>query len=122
MTVDSDDFVRERTGLGAAGRCLYWFGGKAFKPADFTKAIADLKATRFQRFTDNFIGFNAGGDIRGPWHNPYFYQQYSDAYGGKPPYTMDECVEQVRRRGKEFGQAVVNVYPKITLMFLHQTG
>ena len=169
MTVDPDDFVREKIGLGAAGRSLYWFGGKAFKPGDFTKAIADLKATRFQRFTDNFMGFNAGGDIRGlgvpdwfsddwsrvsgnvaaaahvakegglkglfidteaygcggprvPWRNPFFYKQYSDDYNGKPPHTMDECVEQVRKRGREFGQAVTAVYPDITLLFLHQTG
>ena len=169
ITVDADDHVREKIGLGSAGRNLYWFGGKAFKPGDFTKAIADLKATRFTRFTDNFMGFNAGGDIRGlgvpdwfsddwsrvsgnaaaaahvakegglkglvidteayasggpqgPWRNPFFYQQYSDSYNGKPPHTMAECVEQVRKRGKEFGQAVSSVYPQITLMFLHQTG
>ena len=169
ITVDSDDHVREKIGLGSAGRGLYWFGGKAFKPGDFTKAIADLKATRFTRFTDNFMGFNAGGDIRGlgvpdwfsddwsrvsgnaaaaayvaregglkglvidtegyasggpqgPWRNPFFYQQYSDDYNGKPPHTMAECVEQVRKRGREFGRAVSSVYPEITLMFLHQTG
>ena len=169
IDVQPDDHVVERIGLGASGRNLYWFGGKAFKPGDFTKAIADLKATRFRRFTDNFIELNAGGDIRGlgvpdwfsddwsrvngnaaaaahvaregglkglvidteayggggprvPWRNPFFYQQYSDDYNGKPPHTMAECVEQVRERGREFGQAVTSVYPDITLMFLHQTG
>ena len=169
ITVRANDHVAEAIGLGSAGRNSLWFGGKAFERRDFTKAIADLKATRFRRFTDNFMGFNAGGDIRGlgvpdwfsddwsrvsgnaavaayvakegglkglvidteaygcggprvPWRNPFFYQQYSDDYNGKPPHTMAECVEQVRKRGREFGQAVTNVYPDITLLFLHQTG
>jgi hypothetical protein len=169
ITVQSDDHVAEKIGIGSAGRNLYWFGGKAFKRGDFTKAIADLKATRFGRFTDNFMGFNAGGDIRGlgvpdwfsddwsrvtgnaaaaayvakegglkglvidteayatggprsAWRNPFFYQQYSSAYNGKPPHTFAECVKQVRKRGYEFGQALTKVYPDITLMFLHQKG
>ena len=32
-----------------------FFGGRRFTRADFSTALADLKATRFTRFTDNFI-------------------------------------------------------------------
>ena len=32
-----------------------FFGGRRFKRADFSQALADLKATPFKRFTDNFI-------------------------------------------------------------------
>jgi hypothetical protein len=39
------------------GRYARWFGGKRHSRDDFKQAIADLKATKFTRFTDNFIDF-----------------------------------------------------------------
>ena len=38
-------------------RNFMWFGGARFTRQDFSTAIADLKATRFTRFTDNFLDF-----------------------------------------------------------------
>ena len=45
-----DDWGPHRTGQEGMV-----FGGRRFKRADFSKALADLKATPFKRFTDNFI-------------------------------------------------------------------
>jgi len=38
-----------------------FFGGRRFTRADFSKALADLKATKFTRFTDNFIQVETSG-------------------------------------------------------------
>ena len=38
-------------------RNLVWFGGAKFTRQDFSQAVADLKATTFKRFTDNFLDF-----------------------------------------------------------------
>jgi hypothetical protein len=152
-----------------------WFGGRKYKREHFTEALADLKAIRFRRFTDNFIytssqvrGIDPSWGAReayqavdwfnsrwsgvasnfavaawiareagfkglaidtecyealgGPWSNPFSYEGYRKAYGGVPPHTFAECVEQVRKRGKEFAQAIVRVYPDIALFFIHDTG
>jgi hypothetical protein len=42
------------------GENLSWevWGGRKFAAADFQQAVADLKATRFQRFTDRFLRVN----------------------------------------------------------------
>ena len=45
-----DDWGPRRTGQEGM-----FFGGRRFKRADFSQALADLKATPFKRFTDNFI-------------------------------------------------------------------
>ena len=45
-----DDWGPRRTGQEGM-----FFGGRRFKRADFSKALADLQATPFKRFTDNFI-------------------------------------------------------------------
>jgi hypothetical protein len=50
IAVYPDDWGPTRTGQEGM-----FFGGHAFTLADFAKASADLKATRFTRFTDNFI-------------------------------------------------------------------
>ncbi len=158
----------DKIGPATIGRNALWFGGHAFNRNDFQEAIADLKATRFQRFTDNFMEFNTGGDIRGlgvpdwfsdewsrvaengavaayvakegglkglfldtemysggtpsPWRHPYSYTEYSESYSGKPPHSIAECITQVRKRGKEFTQAITAVYPEITIVMMHDTG
>ena len=38
-----------------------FFGGRRFTRSDFSKALADLKATKFTRFTDNFIQVETSG-------------------------------------------------------------
>jgi len=45
-----DDWGPKRTGQEGM-----FFGGRRFTRGDFGKALGDLKATRFQRLTDNFI-------------------------------------------------------------------
>jgi len=54
IAVYPDDWGPARTGQEGM-----FFGGHAFKVDDFSKALADLKATRFTRFTDNFIQVEA---------------------------------------------------------------
>ena len=52
ITVLPDDWMGrtdKRNGL--------WFGGARYARQDYTRAIADLKATKFTRFTDNFMDF-----------------------------------------------------------------
>ena len=44
---------------GRSGQEDRWFSGTTFKREDFRQAVADLKATPFRRFTDNFINFCA---------------------------------------------------------------
>ena len=50
--------ARPNNWMGRADkRNLMWFGGARFTRQDFSQAVADLKATRFKRFTDNFLDF-----------------------------------------------------------------
>ena len=50
FTVYGNDWKHRRTGQEDL-----FFGGHRFKPGDLSNDLADLEATRFQRFTDNFI-------------------------------------------------------------------
>jgi len=50
FTVYANDWSGRKTGQESL--C---FGGHRYKPGDFSNDLADLKATRFNRFTDNFI-------------------------------------------------------------------
>ena len=154
------------------GRYCWWFGGRKHARGDFRQAITDLKATRFGRFTDNFIDFEttvrykpakddanldwfdpkwsrvadngavaahvaregrlkglfidveayAGG--LGPWRCPFVYQTYAALMkeAGETPRGLDECVAQVRKRGREFMRAVTEVYPDITIAMIQDTG
>ena len=49
-----DDWGPRRTGQEGM-----FFGGRRFRTSDLSQALADLKATRFTRFTDNFIQVEA---------------------------------------------------------------
>jgi len=50
ISVYADDWGPTRTGQEGM-----FFGGRRYERSDFSQAIADLKATRFKRLTDNFI-------------------------------------------------------------------
>ena len=75
ISVYPDDWKWSKTGQEGM-----FFGGRRFTRADFGKGLADLKAARFTRFTDNFIqvetsarGSVATGDPRDgnlDWFDP----------------------------------------------------
>ena len=149
-----------------------WFGGKRHRRDDFKQAIADLRATKFRKFTDNFMDFGAtvrhdpapeeanlswfdpnwsvvadnsavaayvakegglkgffldlegyGGGL-GLWRFPFHYENYAKftKESGKTPHTLEECVTQIRKRGRQFMQAVTAVYPEITIVVMGDTG
>ena len=50
FTVYGNDWSHRRT-----GQEHLFFGGHRYQPGDFSNDLADLKATKFKRFTDNFI-------------------------------------------------------------------
>ena len=172
--------------MGGEGyRNLMWFGGAPFTREDFSQAVADLKATEFKRFTDNFMdfpttvnnwGFTVGdGELKphpvsytfdnvdwfnkgwskiaengavaayvaregglkgllmdvepygggsGVWKQPFLYSTYRKAClaSGVTPRSREECVARIRRRGREFIEAVTAVYPEITIIIIHHTG
>ena len=64
----------------------------------------------------------AGG--LGLWRQPFNYDHYASLAkaAGKTPRTRDECVAQVRKRGRQFMQAVTAVYPDITIVMIQDTG
>ncbi|NIA08177.1 MAG: hypothetical protein GWP14_11185, partial [Actinobacteria bacterium] len=158
-----DDWTFARTGQEDM-----FFGGRQFKRDDFRQALADLKATQFSRFTDNFIQFAAHArgarftnpkegcldwfdpnwsvvaqngaviaqlakeagfkgfyfDVEyyrggpGPWEKPFNY----DARPDKDKRSLEEVAAQVRKRGREWMEAVTAVYPDITIVIIPDTG
>ena len=60
----------------------------------------------------------------GPWQSPFDYKNYAMLTGaaGKTPRSFEACVAQVRKRGREFMQAVTAVYPGITIVMITDTG
>ena len=50
FTVYGNDWKHRKT-----GQEHLFFGGHRYQPGDFSNDLADLKATKFKRFTDNFI-------------------------------------------------------------------
>ena len=164
-------------------RNLLWFGGAPFTRKEFSQAVADLKATKFKRFTDNFLDFpttvnidpfwvgellahppsytfanvdwfdeewskvaengavaayvaregglkglfidkEAYGYGSGVWKCPFLYNIYRQecVAAGLTPRSLAECIAQIRRRGREFMEAVTAVYPDITIIFIQNTG
>ena len=151
------------------GQEALFFGGRRFASNDFSNALADLKATRFNRFTDNFIqcGASAVGswvtkkvedgnmdwfapnwsvvaqngavaarlakeagfkgiflDLEyykgglGPWNNLFDHNARPD----KDKRSLAEVEAQVRLRGQEWMQAVVESYPDITIIIIPSSG
>ncbi len=52
ISVYPDNWAGRRTGQEER-----WFGGKTLPREDFKQVVADMKATKFKRLTDNFINF-----------------------------------------------------------------
>ncbi len=80
ISVHPDDSSQAQLDAGGepyCGRSNLWFGGQAFERSDFTEAIGQLGGTEFRRFTDNFMDFNAGGDLRGLGVPDWFSEQWS---------------------------------------------
>jgi len=75
ISVHPDDSSQAQ--LGGTGRSSLWFGGQAFERSDFQQTIAQLQSTEFRRFTDNFMDFNAGGDLRGLGVPDWFSEEWS---------------------------------------------
>ena len=172
LTAYPDEYRKQGVPFTKDGRYALWFGGKKHSRDDFKEAIADLTATEFQRFTDNFIDFQTtvrgkptaeeanldwfddkwsviadngavaayvaktGGlkglliDVEhyaggvGPWRYPFGYKEYAGYMkeAGRTPRTLDECIAQVRTRGRQFMQAVTAVYPDLTIIVIPDTG
>ena len=172
ITVWPDKFRTPGEPFTKSGRNARWFGPTKHARNDFKLAIADLKATKYKRFTDNFMDFQTtvrfdpkpeeanldwfdphwskvadngaiaayvakegglkgllidiesyGGGL-GPWRYPFRYKPYArySKEAGNKPRSFDDCKAQVRKRGREFMQGVVRVYPTITIMMITDTG
>ncbi len=123
------------------------FTGVPWQYEWFAPAIADLKATEFRQFTDNFLdtGFQPGipdwfddaawaaacgnfellariaceTGMKGLVVDPEVYSEPMFRFhpGGK--YSYEDMVEQVRNRGRQWGEAVFSAYPEITLFFYY---
>ena len=137
--------VNYATPGGPAGPFLSdaW-GTRAFFAADLGPALADLQATPFQRFTDNFLRFNTvPGDV--DWFDDFSavlinarlaaqvarqgkakgilfdveqYQAPLFTYGSQrdtPATPWDAYSAQVRRRGREVMEAFQQGYPDLTI-------
>ncbi|WP_176013382.1 hypothetical protein [Victivallis sp. Marseille-Q1083] len=113
----------------------------------FESAVADLKATEFRQFTDNFLdtGFQPGirdwfddaaweaacanfglmariaseTGMKGLVVDPEIYQEPMFRFAPGGNHSYEETVEQVRRRGRQWGEAVFGAYPAITLFFYY---
>jgi len=147
-TVPFDGIViapRYTTPEGGGGS-LDWqtFGKQAVDPALVEPLIADLQATKFDRFTDNFLRMNTTpGDV--DWfddfspvlHNARLcariakqgglkgilldVEQYQKALFAYPQVqhkekSFAEYAAQARARGREVMQALNSEYPDITIM------
>lgn len=125
-------------------RPLEWtgFGRERLTPALFEECIADLKATPFSRFTDNFLRFNVTpGDIgwfedwspilnnvgiaariaqEGGLKGIFFdVEQYGGSLFRYPQGARRDFqayAQQAKTRGEEFIRAINRMYPDITLL------
>ncbi len=66
-------------------------------------------------------GYGGGSGL---WMPPFSYNCYREACSkaGVTPHTPEECLAQVRKRGREFMKAVIAVYPDITIIFIPGIG
>jgi hypothetical protein len=125
------------------------WGSKTINPENYSIDIKALKKTNFKNFTDNFLRFNVTpGDIdwydndfqavisnaalaseiaksaglKGILFDPeqyiskpfhYVTQKYNEQYSFK------QYQQQVRKRGREFIQAINQIYPDITIILTY---
>ena len=139
-------FHANYTTPGRPGGSFLWeaWGTRAFSSADLGPALADLQATPFQRFTDNFLRFNTvPGDV--DWFDDFSavltnarlaaqvahqgkakgilfdVEQYRAplfTYGLQRDVrttTWDAYTAQVRQRGREVMEAFQQGYPDLTV-------
>ena len=66
-------------------------------------------------------GYQRGGGL---WPWPFSYRGHMKAckVAGVTPRTPDQCIAQVRKRGRQFIEAVVAEYPDITIMIIPSIG
>ena len=110
----------------------------------FSKAVDNLKNTRFRKFTDNFLRATLGGPswtddaywkvlcgnfallariaretgMKGLAVDPEMYSSRLFTYDPKSGLTPEQAHAAARRRGSEFGRAVFGVFPEIRFFFL----
>jgi hypothetical protein len=69
------------------------FGKRAFAREQFEQAVADLKATEFRKFTDNFLRFNVTpGDV-----------DWFDDEGWKSIFANSRLIAEIAREGRLAG-------------------
>ena len=71
-------------------------------------------------FKGLFLDVEPYGGGRGIWRYPFDYQRYA-AYAkesGQQLRTLEECIAQVRQRGREMMAAMAAVYPDITIVVI----
>jgi len=124
------------------------FSKQKIKPEEYEHAIADLRATKFTRFKDNFIQVIAyPGDV--DWFDPEWSavaqnaaclariakqgrcagimfdpEHYSEHhiwnYSTRPAgHSFEEYAAKVKERGKEFIRAINKEFPRITILTLY---
>jgi hypothetical protein len=127
------------------------WGRRAFADAELAPALADLKATPFQRFTDNFLRFNTSpGDV--DWFDDFsailsnarlaariahegrtagilfdaeqYHAPLFDYRKQRDAATKpwDAYAEQVRRRGREIMQAFQAGFPDLSIFLTFGYG
>lgn len=121
------------------------WGGRRFELDEFQPAIADLRATKFRRFTDRFLRVNVTpgsadwfddeqwktvqhnfgvaaqiareGGCKGFLFDVEQYQGDLFNYASqKPPRPFVEYQAQVRQRGREWMREVNRHFPEITIL------
>ena len=149
-----DGLVLDLTANGQpsdTGHQFSWkvWDARTLSAEDYSEHILALKATRFERFTDNFLRFNVTpGEI--DWYDQEFNSVLANArlaariakesrlkgllvdvehYGGKPfnygsqrqkgSHGFAEYQQQVRQRGRAFMQALSAEYPDITILLTY---
>lgn len=143
-----DGLIYEVAATDAAGRRVssqHLFDGKPWNRADFDAALADLQACQFKRLRHNFIRINfcpaefdwaddAAWDAASK--NAAIcaeiaretngglsldFESYGAAmfkYDGKSGRTFAETQKLARKRGAQFGGAIVAEYPNVVLLCL----
>ncbi len=101
---------------------LDWFDPKWSVIAENAAVAAHV--AKEGRFKGLFIDVEAYAGGLGPWRTPFNHVSYATLTraDGKTPRTLEACVEQVRKRGRQFMRAVTEVYPDITIVMIQDTG
>ncbi len=101
-----------------ASRNLDWFD-PAWSGVAANAAVAAWIAKEAS-FKGLFLDVEPYGGGRGTWRYPFDYDRYvqSAREAGQPIKNLEECMAQVRRRGREMMEAITAVYPDITIVVI----